>query len=84
MQQVAIVNGFTLKRCLEIYCKKRGLQTRSEQRCGVCGALGHLGAALSGLMQSVCESRLRLPRVGSLQLQVREPSWSRQLVLRDF
>eukprot|EP00931_Biecheleriopsis_adriatica_P088500 TRINITY_DN62805_c0_g1_i1.p1 TRINITY_DN62805_c0_g1~~TRINITY_DN62805_c0_g1_i1.p1 ORF type:complete len:681 (-),score=156.17 TRINITY_DN62805_c0_g1_i1:63-2084(-) len=29
MQQVALVNGFTLK--------------KSENRCGVCGALGHLG-----------------------------------------
>jgi len=29
MQQVALVNGFTLK--------------KSEQRCGVCGAVGHLG-----------------------------------------
>ncbi|CAE7506326.1 bbp-1 [Symbiodinium sp. KB8] len=29
MQQVAVVNGFTLK--------------KSEHRCGVCGALGHLG-----------------------------------------
>lgn len=29
MQQVALVNGFTLK--------------KSEQRCGVCGAIGHLG-----------------------------------------
>lgn len=28
-QQVALVNGFTLK--------------KSEQRCGICGALGHLG-----------------------------------------
>ncbi|CAK9016648.1 Splicing factor-like protein 1 (AtSF1) (SF1 homolog protein) [Durusdinium trenchii] len=29
MQQVALVNGFTLK--------------KTEQRCGVCGAVGHLG-----------------------------------------
>merc|ERR1711976_365499 len=29
MQQVAICNGFTLK--------------KSEQRCGLCGAIGHLG-----------------------------------------
>mmetsp|Transcript_4705 Transcript_4705/g.14718 ORF Transcript_4705/g.14718 Transcript_4705/m.14718 type:complete len:657 (+) Transcript_4705:132-2102(+) len=29
MQQLAVVNGFTLK--------------RTEQRCGVCGAVGHLG-----------------------------------------
>ena len=74
MQQVAVVNGFTLKKwgpkswrrtLKRLFTMLEGAAVvilplavrcfRSEHRCGVCGALGHLGLWLSAHFQQICQ-----------------------------